>query len=57
MRWNGPLLAKHLSDISKHQIWRVLWQHGISLQWRRRWFISTDPAFAQKAADIVGFYL
>jgi len=23
-RWNGTLLAKHLGDISKHQIWRVL---------------------------------
>ena len=56
-RWNGPLLAKHLGDISKHQIWRVLRQHEISLQRRRRWCISTDPAFAQKAADIVGLYL
>ena len=24
---------------------------------RRRWCISTDPAFAQKAADLVGLYL
>ena len=55
--WNGPLLAKHLGDISKHQIWRVLRQHEISLQRRRRWCISTDPAFAPKAADIVGLYL
>jgi hypothetical protein len=23
-RWDGALLAKHLGDISKHQIWRVL---------------------------------
>jgi hypothetical protein len=23
-RWNGTLLAKHLGDISKHQIWCVL---------------------------------
>ena len=34
--WNGALLAKHLGDISKHQIWRVLRQHEISLQRRRR---------------------
>lgn len=30
--WNGSLLAKHLGDISKHQIWPVLRQHEISLQ-------------------------
>jgi transposase len=56
-RWNGPLLARHLGDTSKHQIWRVLRAHGISLERRRRWCISTDPAFAQKAADIVALYL
>jgi transposase len=56
-RWNGPLLAKHLGDISKHQIWRVLRAHGISLERRRSWCISTDPAFAQKAAEIVALYL
>ena len=52
-----PLLAKHLGDISKHQIWRVLGEHEISLARRRSWCISTDPAFAQKAADIVALYL
>jgi transposase len=56
-RWNGPLLARHLGDISKHQIWRVLRAHEISLERRRSWCISTDPAFAQKAADIVALYL
>ena len=56
-RWNGTLLAKHLGDISKHQIWRVLGEHEISLARRRSWCISTDPAFAQKAADIVALYL
>ena len=56
-RWNGPLLAKHLGDISKHQIWRVLREHEISLERRRSWCISTDPAFAQKATDIVALYL
>ena len=55
--WDGSLLAKHLGDISKHQIWRVLRAHQISLARRRRWCISTDPAFAQKAADLVGLYL
>jgi len=35
-RWNGTLLAKHLGDISKHQIWRVLREHEISLERRRK---------------------
>ena len=56
-RWDGRLLARHLGDISKHQIWRVLRRHEISLARRRSWCISTDPAFAQKAAEIVGLYL
>ncbi|MGB8433870.1 MAG: IS630 family transposase [Burkholderiales bacterium] len=56
-RWNGPLLADKLKDVSKHHIWRVLRQHDISLERRRSWCISTDPEFAQKAADIVGLYL
>ena len=56
-RWDGSLLARHLGDISKHQIWRVLRRHEISLARRRSWCISTDPGFAQKAADIVGLYL
>ena len=56
-RWNGTLLAQRLQDISKHHIWRVLRGHDISLQRRRSWCISTDPQFAQKAADIVALYL
>ena len=56
-RWDGRLLARHLGDISKHQIWRVLRRHEIALARRRSWCISTDPAFAQKAAEIVGLYL
>ena len=35
----------------------MLRQHGISLQRRRSWCISTDPEFAAKAADVVGLYL
>jgi len=56
-RWDGALLARHLGDVSTHQIWRVLRAHQISLARRRRWCISTDPAFAQKAADLVALYL
>ena len=55
--WNGGLLAAALEDISAAQIWRVLRKHGISLQRRRSWCVSTDPCFAQKAADVVGLYL
>ncbi len=56
-QWSGPLLARALPDISDDQIWRVLRQHKIQLQRRRSWCISTDPEFAQKAADVVGLYL
>ena len=55
--WTGKLLAKALGDVSPHHIWGVLRRHGIHLQRRRSWCVSTDPEFAQKAADIVGLYL
>ena len=55
--WTGKLLARALRDVSSHQVWRVLRRHGIHLQRRRSWCISTDPEFAPKAADIVGLYL
>lgn len=55
--WTGALLAEALGDISKHQVWRVLRAHQISLRRRRSWCISTDPEFARKAADVVGLYL
>lgn len=56
-RWNGRLLARELGDVSDHQVWRVLRRHGISLEKRRSWCVSTDPQFARKAADIVGLYM
>lgn len=56
-RWNGPLLAQALGDASDDQIWRVLRKEGIRLERRRSWCVSTDPAFAEKAADLVGLYL
>jgi transposase len=55
--WTGGLVAEALSDVSRHFVWRVLRQQGIALQRRRSWCISTDPQFAQKAADIVALYL
>lgn len=55
--WTGHLLAGALGDVSEDQVWRVLRRQGISLRRRRSWCISTDPAFAPKAADIIGLYL
>lgn len=55
--WTGSLVSERLGDVSSHQVWRVLRLHGIHLQRRRSWCISTDPEFAAKAADIVGLYL
>jgi transposase len=55
--WTGGLVAQALGDVSKHQVWRVLRDKGVSLQRRRSWCISTDPAFASKAADVIGLYL
>ena len=55
--WTGKLLAQALGDVSSYQVWRVLRRHGIHLQRRRSWCVSTDPEFAQKAADIVALYL
>jgi transposase len=55
-QWNGALLSKH-TGIPDYQVWAVLRKHGISLQRRRSWCISTDPEFARKSADIIGLYL
>ena len=56
-QWNGPQLAKALGDVSDDQVWRILRKHGIQLQRRRSWCITTDPEFGPKAADVVGLYL
>jgi len=55
--WSGKLVFQSLKDIPPHQVWRVLRKHGIHLQRRHSWCVSTDPEFTQKAADIVGLYL
>ena len=55
--WTARLLARALGDVSDDHIWRVFRKHGIHLQRRRSWCVSTDPEFAAKAADIVGLYL
>ena len=55
--WTAALIAEELGDVNQRHIWRVLYKHGIHLQRRRSWCVSTDPEFAPKAADIVGLYL
>jgi transposase len=55
--WTGKSVAEALGDVSAHQVWRVLRRYTIHLQRRRSWCVSTDPQFAQKAADIVSLYL
>jgi len=55
-RWNGRLLAAAM-EVKADRVWRELRLLGISLQRRRSWSVSTDPQFAQKAADVVGLYL
>jgi len=54
--WDGPAIANHLGA-SVHAVWRVLRKEGICLARQRSWYVSTDPEFAAKAADIVGLYL
>jgi transposase len=56
-QWNGTLMAEALGDVSADQVWRILRRHGIQLQRRRSWCITTDPEFGPKAADVVGLYL
>ena len=55
-QWHGGLLAQAVSLPSAF-VWKTLRNHGIQLQRRRSWCISTDPQFAEKAADVVGLYL
>jgi len=55
-QWHGRLLAQALS-LPADFVWKALRNHGIQLQRRRSWCISTDPQFAEKAADVVGLYL
>ncbi len=54
--WNGPLLARALGS-KPDRVWAELRLLGISLQRRRSWCVSTDPQFAQKAADVVALYV
>jgi len=56
-RWNGRLLAQALGDVSASQVWAVLRKHGVELERRHSWCVSTDPEFTRKAAEIVGLYL
>lgn len=54
--WDGASLASALG-FSDDFVWATLRKHGICLQRRRSWCVSTDPEFDRKAADVVGLYL
>lgn len=56
-RWSAPLIAAHLGDVHEQYVWRFLRAHKIDLAGRKSWCESDDPAFAAKAADVVGLYL
>jgi transposase len=56
-RWTAPLLSDALGDVSDQYIWRFLRAQKIDLSGRKSWCESPDPAFAAKAAEIVGLYL
>lgn len=55
--WSGTLLSEALGDVSDDQVWRVLRKNHIHLRPSKSWCVSNDPAFAAKAAVIVGLYL
>lgn len=55
--WNGTLIAQHLGTVSDDYVWRVLRKYNIHLQRKHSWCVSTDPQFAEKAADIIAMYL
>jgi transposase len=56
-RWTGELIAADLGDVHAQQVWRVLREQRVDLDGRKSWCESNDPAFAAKAADVVGLYL
>jgi len=43
--------------VSDDAFWRALRREGIQLQRHRSWWVSTEPEFAAKAADVIGLYL
>src|SRR5262245_55853235 len=56
-RWTGPLLAAALGAVDVQYVWRFLRAQKVDLAGRKSWCESNDPAFAAKAADVVGLYL
>jgi transposase len=55
-KWDQPTLARVLNT-SEDAIQRFFQRQGIQLSRMRSWCVSTDPEFAEKAADIVGLYM
>ena len=55
--WSGPLIVRALGDVHVQYVWRFLRAHKIDLSGRKSWCVSNDPAFAAKAAEIIGLYM
>jgi transposase len=53
----GLVRSSPLGDVDVQYVWRFLRAHKIDLSARKSWCESNDPAFAAKAAEIVGLYL
>jgi hypothetical protein len=51
------LIAAALGDVGVQYVWRFLRAHKIDLAARKSWCESNDPAFAAKAAAVVGLYM
>lgn len=54
--WSTRKLARHLG-VSHSRVARVWARAGIQPHRLRRYLVSTDPEFEEKAADIIGLYL
>src|SRR5260370_20045603 len=54
--WSTRKLARHLGA-SHSRVARVWARAGIQPHRLRRYMVSTDPEFEEKAADIIGLYL
>ena len=54
---DGSAAGRGIGDVDVQYVWRFLREHTIDLAARKSWCESNDPAFAAKAADVVGLYI
>lgn len=55
--WNGRLIATALGDISKHQVWKFLREHGIYLERRPQLRAHPGSRLSPGSASVIGIYL